>query len=144
MVKLKLIIVFAVLAIFVACSGTATNTANTAVSNANAVANANATVNSNSNATAVAATGTELYAKHCSECHKATGKGGKVTVDGKEIEPDDLTTAKMAAKPDAKFKEYIDDGFPDDGMPPFKDKLSETETKEVIKYLRANILKPGK
>ncbi len=160
--ELKLFIVIAAMVIFVACSKPTENTAITASANANkASANANVTqanaantnaptsnangaTNSNSGAGTVAMNGTELYAKHCTECHRANGTGGKVTIDGKEIEPDDLTTAKMAAKPDAKFVEYIADGFPEDGMPPFKDKMKPEEIKEVIKYLRSNILKAGK
>lgn len=78
-----------------------------------------------------------LYSTNCAVCHKETGKGGKVTVEGRTIEPDDITTAKMAAKPDEKFYKYIAEGFPDDGMPAFKAKLSDAEIKALIKYVRS-------
>ena len=61
-----------------------------------------------------------LYAKNCAICHKDSGKGGKVTVDGKTIEPDDITTAKMKAKPDEKLAEYISEGFPDTECRPLR------------------------
>lgn len=78
-----------------------------------------------------------LYTTHCMTCHKDNGKGGKTTVDGKEINPDDITTAKQKAKSDEKIYGYIRDGFPDDGMPAFKDKLKDEEIKLVVKHVRA-------
>ena len=69
-------------------------------------------------------------------CHKENGKGGKVTVEGKSIDPDDITTDKMKAKADDKFVGYINEGFPDDGMPAFKDKLKPEEVKAIVKHLR--------
>jgi len=78
----------------------------------------------------------DLYTVNCMTCHKDSGKGGPVTVDGKKIDPEDITTAKMAAKSDEKLKGYIADGFPDDGMPAFKDKLSDTEMVSLVKHLR--------
>lgn len=78
----------------------------------------------------------ELYISNCAECHKDSGKGGKVTIDGKMLDPDDITTAKMAAKTDEKLTGYINDGFPDDGMPAFKDKLKPEEVKLIVKHIR--------
>jgi mono/diheme cytochrome c family protein len=69
-------------------------------------------------------------------CHKDSGKGGKITVEGRALNPDDITTAKMKAKPDEKFYGYIADGFPDDGMPAFKDKLKKEEIEAIIKHIR--------
>ncbi len=83
------------------------------------------------------AVGKNLYSVNCAVCHKESGKGGKVTVEGRTIEPDDITTAKMAAKSDEKLFQYIADGFPDDGMPAFKDKLTDTEMKALVKYMRS-------
>lgn len=79
----------------------------------------------------------DLYATNCMTCHKDSGKGGKMTVDGKSIEPNDLTTAKMAAKTDEKLTQYIVEGFPDDGMPAFKDKLTADQMKLIVKHLRS-------
>ena len=69
-------------------------------------------------------------------CHKESGKGGKVTIDGKSIDPDDVTTARLKAKPDEKIYEYISDGFPDDGMPAYKDKLSPEQIKAIVSHIR--------
>jgi len=77
-----------------------------------------------------------LYTTHCMTCHKDSGKGGKTTVDGKEIDPDDITTAKQKAKSDEKIYGYISDGFPDDGMPAFKDKLKDDEIKLPVQHVR--------
>ncbi len=78
----------------------------------------------------------DIYTVNCMTCHKDSGKGGPVTVDGKKIDPEDITTAKMAAKSDDKLKGYIADGFPDDGMPAFKDKLTDAEMVSLVKHLR--------
>lgn len=122
----------------IACSNGATspNTANTTANN-----NKTAATPATSTPAPVAtpdevAMGRDLYAKNCAECHKDSGKGGKVTVDGKSLDPDDITTAKMAAKPDEKLTEYIVNGFPDDGMPAFKDKMTPEQIKAVIKHVR--------
>lgn len=80
--------------------------------------------------------GKELYTVNCMTCHKDSGKGGKITVEGRALNPDDITTAKMKAKPDEKFYGYIADGFPDDGMPAFKDKLKKEEIEAIIKHIR--------
>lgn len=78
----------------------------------------------------------QLYAESCAACHKETGKGGKITVDGKTINPDDLTSEKMAAKTDAQLVKYITDGIPDEGMPAFKDKLSEKDILNLVIHIR--------
>lgn len=83
-----------------------------------------------------AAMARELYVTNCMTCHKDSGKGGKVTIEGKTINPDDITTAKQKAKTDEKIYSYISDGFPDDGMPAFKDKLTDAEIKSIIKHVR--------
>ena len=80
--------------------------------------------------------GAKLYATNCMTCHQDSGKGGKVTVDGKTMEPDDLTSAKMKAKTDEKLYSYIADGIVDEGMPAFKDKMTVEEMKAVVKHVR--------
>jgi mono/diheme cytochrome c family protein len=85
----------------------------------------------------VLASGKELYATNCQICHKDTGKGGKVTVDGKKLDPIDLTSDKMKKHDNAKLMEHISEGAPDDGMPAFKDKLTRDEIKEIVVYVRS-------
>jgi len=134
---LKLAIIAATAAIFIAACGQA---ANTPVAN-NTAPKANQTAATPVPATSAApvdeaALGKELYAKNCAICHKDTGKGGKVTIEGKSINPDDITTDKMKAKADEKFVGYINEGFPEDGMPAFKDKLTADQVKAIIKHIR--------
>jgi len=81
--------------------------------------------------------GTELYATNCMICHKDTGKGGRVTMQGKTINPEDLTTDKMKKMSDDKLFGYISDGIEDEGMPAFKDKLKPEEIKLVIEHVRS-------
>ena len=77
-----------------------------------------------------------LYTTNCMTCHRDSGKGGKVTVDGKSLDPNDLTADKMKSKSDEKLYGYISDGAPDDGMPAFKGKLTEAEIKSIVKHVR--------
>ncbi|MBK7393461.1 MAG: c-type cytochrome [Chloracidobacterium sp.] len=128
---LKLALIAATAAIFIAACGQAANTP--VVNNTAPKANQNAATPA---PVAEVASGQELYAKNCMICHKDTGKGGKVTIEGKSIDPDDITTAKMKEKADEKFVGYINDGFPDDGMPAFKDKLTADQVKAIIKHIR--------
>ncbi len=133
MTNLKLSITLFALAIFIAACGQAANTtvANNSVSktNQNTAAATPAPV-------ADVASGKDLYAKNCMTCHKENGTGGKVTVDGKSIDPPDITTEKMKAKSDDKYYTYIAEGFPEDGMPGFKGKLTDEQIKAVIKHVR--------
>ncbi len=78
----------------------------------------------------------DLFAANCMICHKDTGKGGKVTIDGKNIKPFDLTSDKMKARTDDKLIAQIKDGSTDDGMPAFNDKLSDDQIKQIVKYMR--------
>lgn len=82
------------------------------------------------------ASGKELFAMNCMLCHKETGKGGPVSVGGKQRNADDLTSQKMKDKTDEKLMAYVRDGVVDEGMPSFKDKLTEEEIKIVVGYVR--------
>lgn len=134
---LKISITTAIAAIFAVSCAQQTNqpdanTANTSKENVVSTPATSATVAAKDEMAMAA----DLYTVHCMTCHKDSGKGGPVTVDGKKIDPDDLTTAKMAAKSDEKLRSYITDGLPDDGMPAFKDKLSDAEMVSLVKHLR--------
>ena len=78
----------------------------------------------------------ELFTTNCMICHKDSGKGGKVTIEGKSIDPVDLTSVKMKGKSDDKMFQYVSDGSPDDGMPAFKGKLTDDQIKSVVKHVR--------
>lgn len=89
----------------------------------------------------LAAAGRKLYADNCAGCHKEDGKGGKITIEGKSINPDDLTADKIKRMTDDKLYGYVYNGIADEGMPAFKDDLSEAEIREVVRYVRSEIQK---
>ena len=120
-----------------ACNQAANNTANNTANNS---ANKNITVTNNNAQNSTPkdelAVGKSVYTEKCAACHKENGTGGKVTIEGKTINPDNLTTEKLKNTPDEKYVGYIENGFPEDGMPAFKGKLTDAEIKAVIKYVR--------
>ena len=115
-----------------ACQQPASNTANTS-----------ANVNSRPGETAkpaatvdVIAEAKEIYATNCMICHKENGTGGPVTIDGKKLKPDDLTSEKIKLMTDEKLIGYVTNGVIDEGMPAFKGKLSEDEIKLAVAHVR--------
>ena len=78
----------------------------------------------------------DIYATNCMICHKDTGKGGKVTINGKSLTADDLTSEKMKNHPDDELAKRISEGVPDEGMPAFKGKLSDDQIKSVVAHVR--------
>ena len=135
-IKFALVLVFTTL-FAIACEQNTTtpNTVNVGMTPIKPV-NATNSASPSIPAAIAVANGKDLYVTNCAACHKESGKGGKVTVEGKTMEPDDITTAKMAAKTDEKLTEYVVKGFPDDGMPAFKDKLTPDEIKAVVAHVR--------
>ncbi|HMQ04512.1 MAG TPA: cytochrome c [Pyrinomonadaceae bacterium] len=85
------------------------------------------------------ATGRKLYTDNCAICHKEDGTGGRIEIDGASITPDDLTSKKIREMDDARIYRYVFEGIVDEGMPAFKDKLSEAEIREVVRYLRIEL-----
>ena len=82
------------------------------------------------------ASGKKVYETNCMACHEAAGTGGKLTVEGKSLNVEDLTSEKIKAMSDEKIIGYIMKGVPSEGMPAFKDKLSEGEMRDVVLYIR--------
>jgi len=113
---------------------TANVTQNTAVSNVPTNVHPSETPNE-------IAMGQKLYSDNCAKCHKDGGTGGRVTIDGKEIDADNLTDKKRIALSDEKIIKVIKEGVEDDGMPAFKDKLTDDQIKEIVRYVRQNLQK---
>ena len=82
------------------------------------------------------ASGKTVFEANCAACHKMDGKGGKVAVEDKNLDVEDLTSNKIKSFSDEKIIGYILKGVPDEGMPAFKDKLSEGEMRDVVLYVR--------
>ncbi|MEJ7846830.1 MAG: cytochrome c [Pyrinomonadaceae bacterium] len=87
------------------------------------------------------ASGKKAYEQNCANCHKQDGTGGIVEIEGKKLDPDDLTSEKISKFSDEKIIGYILKGVPDEGMPAFKGKLSEGEIRDVVKYIRTEFHK---
>jgi mono/diheme cytochrome c family protein len=142
MKNLKIFIVLSALSLVAACGNA--GPANTTVNNA-ATGNGNAASASTPGTSAspadVAAMGKTLYEQNCAGCHKEDGTGGKITIEGKSIDPDDLTSDKIKKMDDARITKYVHDGIEYEGMPAFKDKLTEAEMREVVRYVRTGIQK---
>lgn len=85
--------------------------------------------------------GMKLYNQNCAACHKEDGKGGKVTIEGKSLNVEDLTAEKIKKFTDEKIIGYVTNGVEDEGMPAFKDQLTEAEIREVVAYVRRDIQK---
>jgi len=89
----------------------------------------------------VVAQGRELYKQNCAACHKEDGTGGKITIEGKSIDPDDLTSQKIKKFSDEKISGYIVNGVVDEGMPAFKEKLTEAQIREIVQFIRKDFHK---
>ena len=74
------------------------------------------------------------FQKTCVACHGETGEGGLVTVEGKKLKVPSFKSAHALKDPDKDFIEQIKEGG--DGMPAFKDKLSEKEIADLVKFIR--------
>ncbi len=123
-----------------ACGGETTN--NAANSTRNATNNAARSSTPQPAATIdELASGRKLYSVNCAGCHKDDGSGGETEFDGQKINAEDLTAAKIKGFSDEKIIGYIVKGIPDEGMPAFKDKLSEGEIRDVVKFIRVELQK---
>jgi mono/diheme cytochrome c family protein len=141
MAKVKLFCVLSsMLVLIAACSNPPTTTNNAAPPRNTTTANAPAATPAAATPMA-AASGKDLYAKNCANCHKETGTGGEVVIEGKKIKPDNLTSDKIKGFSDEKIIGYVTNGVEDEGMPAFKDKLSADEIKAVVAYVRSDLQK---
>jgi mono/diheme cytochrome c family protein len=131
------LIISAIALLFIAC---AQNPSVNTTGNGNGNGN-NTTINAPPADTL--AEGRKLYNQNCAACHRANGTGGKIDIEGKTLDPDDLTSEKIAKFPDDKIYGYIVNGVPDEGMPSFKDKLKEAQIREVVRFIRADLQKKG-
>jgi mono/diheme cytochrome c family protein len=136
MKNLNLFLVGAFLLIAWGC-GTSTPVNNTVATNGNAATPAASTPA----ATPLdeVAMGRDLYKQNCVICHKEDGTGGEMTIEGRTIKPDDLTSEKIKKFSDEKISGYIVNGVVDEGMPAFKDKLTEAQVKEIVAFVRKDL-----
>jgi mono/diheme cytochrome c family protein len=129
-------------ALFIACGETNTAVTNTNSNNSSTIA-AKTTPASSTPAgqTDEMASARDLYVKNCANCHKESGEGGPVVVDGRKMKPDNLTDDRRKKLSDDKYMKVMIEGIEDEGMPAFKDKLSEDQMRQIIKYIRVELQK---
>lgn len=82
------------------------------------------------------ASGKNVYESSCMICHSANGTGGRVSIEGKNLNVEDLTADKIKKMSDERIITYIMNGVEEEGMPAFKGRLSEGEMRDVVVYMR--------
>lgn len=81
--------------------------------------------------------GRRLYEQHCLECHGPQGRGDGVKAAFLSPRPGNLISAATSAKSDKDLLKIIDQGRPRTAMPAWKDRLSDEEQREVLRYIRS-------
>ena len=76
------------------------------------------------------------YAKHCEACHGPEGVGGLVKVENKQIKVASLKSDHAIKHTDDQLAKTITNG--EEAMPAFKDKLSQSEIADLVKFVRKN------
>ena len=141
MIRILITVLFSICALLlVACADTTSNGTNTGA-NVTRAGNANIPTPLPSATIDELASGRKVYQTSCANCHKENGTGGEVTIEGKTLDPEDLTSAKIKGFADDKIIRVIMNGIEDDGMPAFKGKLSEGEMRDVLKFIRIELQK---
>lgn len=83
------------------------------------------------------ASGRALYAEHCVACHGAGGLGDGPAGAGLPRPPADLSAPHTALHTAGDMYWWLTRGFPQSGMPPLADRLSEDDRWDLINFLRA-------
>jgi len=129
---IKFTLVLFSLALFIAaCTETKTNNTNVAT-NTIVVANTTAqpTVAPDEFAQA-----RKIFSESCVGCHRANGEGGEKDFEGKKIKVPSYKSKGAMAASDDKLYDHIANGEEGE-MPAFKDKLSDAQMKDLVKYIR--------
>jgi mono/diheme cytochrome c family protein len=131
---IKLLFIFAAIALFVIACNNAANTNQTA-SNANTSqpANTNAAQSQPSPADPMTSA-RAAYAAECARCHGINGDGGTVTVLKKKLQVPSLRKGHALGHTDEQLVKIISDGH--EAMPSFKDKLKPEEITNLVQLIR--------
>jgi mono/diheme cytochrome c family protein len=76
------------------------------------------------------------FKKNCEPCHGPEATGGLVKVDNKQIKVPSLKAEHAIKHPDDKLIKMITNGEED--MPAFKDKMSQQEIADMVRFVRKN------
>jgi mono/diheme cytochrome c family protein len=82
------------------------------------------------------ATARANFTKNCEPCHGPTGEGGLVKVEKKQIKVPSLKAEHAIKHTDDQLTKMITNG--EEEMPAFKDKLSQQEIADMVKFVRHN------
>ena len=74
------------------------------------------------------------FQKNCVTCHGEKAEGGRKEVDGKRFKVPSLHEGHALEHSDDKLVLQITEG--DEEMPAFKDKLSQQEIKDLVRFIR--------
>lgn len=74
------------------------------------------------------------FTKNCEACHGESGTGGLVKVDNKQIKVPSLKADHAIKHSDEKLTKMITNG--EEEMPSFKDKMSQQEIADMVRYVR--------
>ena len=74
------------------------------------------------------------FTKNCEPCHGPKGEGGPVKVDNKQIKVPSLKSDHAIKHTDDQIAKMITNG--EEAMPPFKDKMSQAEIADLVKFVR--------
>lgn len=83
--------------------------------------------------------GKAKFTEYCVKCHKEDGTGGEVEIRGRKLDAENLVSEKMKGEPDEEYIETMVKGIPSEGMPSFRDELSDDEMKAVVAYIRKEL-----
>lgn len=76
------------------------------------------------------------FTKNCEPCHGPQGEGGPVKVDNKQIKVPSLKSDHAIKHTDDQIAKMITNG--EEAMPAFKDKMSQQEISDMVKYVRTH------
>ena len=121
----------AIALVAIACTETAspTNTSTPRASSSPAAPAATASVDE-------FATARANFKKNCEACHGPEATGGLVKVDKKQIKVPSLKAEHAIKHPDDKLIKMITNG--EEEMPAFKDKMSQQEIADMVRFIRKN------
>jgi mono/diheme cytochrome c family protein len=86
------------------------------------------------------ATTKAIFLESCVGCHRENGEGGAAEFEGKKIKVPSFQSKGAMNASDDKLYDYIANGEENE-MPAFKDKLTEEQMRNLVKFIRKEFQK---
>jgi len=125
------LVLFSFALLIIACAETKTNNSNVAV-NTTVVADTIIQPTASPDEFAVSR---KIFSESCIGCHRANGEGGEKDFEGTKIKVPSYKSKGAMTASDDKLYDYIANGEEGE-MPAFKDKLSDAQMRDLVKYIR--------